>query len=105
MPGTGTFAFLEVNTRLQVEHPVTEFVTGLDLVRLQLLVADGAPLGPEVLDATQSGHAIEVRLYAEDATRAWQPSAGPLHRFDVPATAATGRCRYASTAAWRTAPR
>ncbi|HUY23139.1 MAG TPA: biotin carboxylase N-terminal domain-containing protein [Acidimicrobiales bacterium] len=83
----GRFAFLEVNTRLQVEHPVTECVTGLDLVRLQLLVADGLPLPPEVLGATMTGHAIEARVYAEDATRSWQPSAGHLHRVTIPAVA------------------
>jgi acetyl/propionyl-CoA carboxylase alpha subunit len=83
LPG-GRIAFLEVNTRLQVEHPVTELVTGLDLVRLQLLVADGQPLPAEVVDPQCHGHAIEVRLYAEDPTRSWQPSAGRLHRFSVP---------------------
>ncbi len=80
----GRFAFLEVNTRLQVEHPVTELVTGLDLVRLQLEVAQGLPLPAEALEPTRTGHAIEVRLYAEDPTRSWQPSAGTLHRFQVP---------------------
>ncbi|MEU6701662.1 biotin carboxylase N-terminal domain-containing protein [Pseudonocardia sp. NPDC046786] len=79
------FFFLEVNTRLQVEHPVTELVTGLDLVEQQLRIAEGAPLGPEVRDATITGHAIEARLYAEDVTaEGYLPATGTLHRFDVP---------------------
>jgi 3-methylcrotonyl-CoA carboxylase alpha subunit len=66
--------FLEVNTRLQVEHPVTEAVTGLDLVRMQLEVAQGRPLGLEQERITSRGHAIEARIYAEDAS--WLPSVG-----------------------------
>jgi acetyl/propionyl-CoA carboxylase alpha subunit len=80
----GRFWFLEVNTRLQVEHPVTEMVTGLDLVRLQLLVADGEPLPPEAVHASISGHAIEARLYAEDVAAGYLPASGVLARFDVP---------------------
>ena len=80
----GEFFFLEVNTRLQVEHPVTESVTGLDLVRLQLLVAQGEPLPDEVTAAAISGHAIEVRLYAEDAEQGWRPTTGTFHRFSAP---------------------
>ncbi|GBE64697.1 acetyl/propionyl-CoA carboxylase subuit alpha [Mycobacterium sp. MFM001] len=78
----GEFYFLEMNTRLQVEHPVTEETTGLDLVELQLAVADGARLDAEPPAA--HGYSIEARLYAEDPSRDWQPQAGALHRFDVP---------------------
>ncbi|MCW2613959.1 MAG: ATP-grasp protein, partial [Frankiales bacterium] len=81
----GTPAFLEMNTRLQVEHPVTELVTSLDLVELQLLVAQGLPLPAHVSQARLTGHAVEARLYAEDATRGFLPSTGTLARFRVPA--------------------
>ncbi|MBX7073415.1 MAG: biotin/lipoyl-binding protein [Pirellulales bacterium] len=79
------FFFLEVNTRLQVEHPVTEAITGLDLVRLQIEVARGAPLSAAARNATINGHAIEVRLYAEDPRREFMPVTGMLDRFEFPA--------------------
>ncbi|MGW4101569.1 ATP-binding protein [Mycobacterium sp. NPDC004974] len=78
----GDFFFLEMNTRLQVEHPVTEATTGLDLVELQILVADGGRLDAE--PPASRGSAIEARLYAEDPAKGWQPQAGTVHRFDVP---------------------
>jgi propionyl-CoA carboxylase alpha chain len=84
---TGEFFFLEMNTRLQVEHPVTECVTGLDLVRLQLLVAEGRPL-PFDTPPPVVGHAVEVRLCAEDPAGGWLPATGTLHGFAVPGVAA-----------------
>lgn len=79
----GEFFFLEVNTRLQVEHPVTELITGLDLVALQLQVAQGAELPPEVRTARIEGHAIEARLYAEDVAAGFLPATGVLHRLRI----------------------
>ncbi|MEV0948130.1 biotin carboxylase N-terminal domain-containing protein [Rhodococcus sp. NPDC049939] len=78
----GDFYFLEMNTRLQVEHPVTECTTGLDLVDLQLQVASGQALAAE--STAVSGHSIEVRLYAEDPAQNWQPQSGPVHRIELP---------------------
>ena len=77
----GRFWFLETNTRLQVEHPVTEAATGLDLVAWQLKIAAGRPLPDKKPPST--GHAIEARLYAEDPAAGWQPQVGTLHRFDI----------------------
>jgi propionyl-CoA carboxylase alpha chain len=82
-PG-GEFFFLEVNTRLQVEHAVTEAVTGLDLVALQISVTEGEPLPPAATAPTLIGHAIEARLYAEDPLNDYLPVTGIVRTFDVP---------------------
>ena len=76
--------FLEVNCRIQVEHPVTEAVTGRDLVVLQLQIADGRPLGFKQADVKSAGHAVECRLNAEDVTKGFMPSPGTLSIFAVP---------------------
>ncbi len=80
----GSFYFLEMNTRLQVEHPITECVTGIDLVRQQLLVAQGARLGFGQSDLRMQGHAIECRLYAEDADNGFLPTTGGIEDWYVP---------------------
>ena len=78
------FAFLEMNTRLQVEHPLTEAVTGLDLVELQLRVAAGEPLGLSQADISFSGHAMEARVYAEDPLRGYLPTGGQILQWTEP---------------------
>ena len=78
------FYFLEMNTRLQVEHPVTELITGLDLVSLQIDVANGNPLPFRQNDLNIQGHAIECRIYAEDPKNNFLPSTGKLHRHRIP---------------------
>ena len=81
----GSFAFLEVNARLQVEHPVTEAVTGVDLVRAQLEIASGEPLRWSQDDVALRGHAIEARVYAEDPANGFLPTGGRVERLALPA--------------------
>ncbi|MBW2373855.1 MAG: ATP-grasp domain-containing protein, partial [Deltaproteobacteria bacterium] len=83
---SGEFFFLEVNTRLQVEHPVTEAVTGIDLVREQLRIAAGEPLGYEQSDIAFSGYSIEARLYAEDPANDFLPATGTLVAYEPAAS-------------------
>jgi acetyl-CoA carboxylase biotin carboxylase subunit len=78
------FSFLEVNTRVQVEHPVTEMVTGIDIVRAQLRIAAGEPLGLDQADVTVAGHAIECRINAESVLDGFLPSPGTITRWEVP---------------------
>lgn len=84
MDGDGKYYFLEMNTRLQVEHPVTELITGLDLVELQIQIAEGKPLPFKQDDLSINGHALELRLYAEDPLNDFLPDIGTLHTYRPP---------------------
>jgi acetyl/propionyl-CoA carboxylase alpha subunit len=81
---SGEFYFIEMNTRLQVEHPITEMTTGIDLVRLQIETAEGKALSMAQEDIEQRGHAIEARLYAEDPHNDFLPATGTILEWDVP---------------------
>jgi acetyl-CoA carboxylase biotin carboxylase subunit len=83
---SGEFFFIEANTRLQVEHPVTEMITGLDLVRLQIEIAEGKPLPFAQSELRTVGHAVEARLYAEDPLNGFLPSTGTIREWIVPET-------------------
>jgi acetyl-CoA carboxylase biotin carboxylase subunit len=83
-PETGEFFFIEINARIQVEHPVTEMLTGVDLVVEQIRIAQGEPLSPSVTAASASGHAIECRVNAEDPDHGFAPCPGVLRRYLLP---------------------
>jgi acetyl-CoA carboxylase biotin carboxylase subunit len=89
----GALYFMEMNTRLQVEHPVTEMITGLDIVRLQLEIAANRPLALAQSDVRASGHAIECRINAEDPAQDFRPAPGVLKSFSIPADRGPGRLR------------
>lgn len=82
--GKQDFYFMEMNTRLQVEHPITEATTGIDLVKWQLRIASGMPLTLKQSDITQRGHALECRIYAEDPSNGFLPSIGTLEKVEMP---------------------
>lgn len=84
MDSRKNFYFLEMNTRLQVEHPVTELITGLDLVKEQISVAAGNPLSIKQSELSIDGHAIECRIYAEDPLNNFLPSTGQIIRYLQP---------------------
>ena len=108
-PATERFFFLEMNTRLQVEHPVTELVHGVDLVELQIAAAEGG-VDAALARPDRDGHAIEVRLYAEDPAADYQPQSGTLTLFEIPverrasgwtpASRPAARCRRTTTRCW-----
>jgi len=80
----GTFYFLEMNTRIQVEHPVTEFVTGIDIVKAQFIVASGEELPFSQGDVNTKGHALECRICAEDPERSFMPMPGHVNKLVLP---------------------
>ncbi len=92
-PETGRLSFMEMNTRLQVEHPVSELVTGVDIVREQLRIAAGGTLGFTQDGIALEGHAIECRINAEDPEDGFRPTPGTLTRFDIPTDRGPGRIR------------
>src|SRR5690606_30155284 len=84
LDASGRFYFLEMNTRLQVEHPITEWVTGIDLVREMVRIAAGEPLGYGQREVRRNGASIECRIYAEDPARGFMPSPGQIDKLIVP---------------------